>query len=775
MKKIDEVALAGLLHDIGKFAQRTDRYKLKDSFSPAIYHYAHAAYTAQVLHDRSLVFELPEEVIDMAAMHHAPDNDESWIVAAADRMASGFEREKFDDYNAMYKEEDSKKQRLWHLFDETKRFAIAPLSPETIYPQSQEAQANEYDTLWDAFEEDLKKIKKAGNSANDYRTIDYLMKKFTSFVPSSTTFKKENFAPVKANIPLYDHSRATAIFATAIYALYEKGNRRILDYYRNRGGDVSSQDLLMVTGDFFGIQSFIFNEVPSAKASKILRSKSAYVQILTRILALHVVEELGMSHQSIITTAAGKFEILAINTPEAIETLQRLQAELNRFFVERYFGETGVGISWTPCALEDFIVEGRYKESLRPRMAENVEAAKYRKFDLAARSSLLDIDEDIDNRNLCQLCHKKKGKLRRSNDKEYIACDDCQMFVEIGRELAKKSYLTISRGSGQKKIFGDWFINFSDEPIRFDNAVEIYDISKDPAFNGYAKWELASYVMTQNGEVATFEELAEQSCGGDPDYGLKALAAMKGDVDNMGRYIKESAVTSSFARYNFFSRMLDYFFSVESARIMEGKPLYTVFAGGDDIFLLGAWDEVIAFSRTLHERFDRFAEGSGLTFSAGTVVTKPNKPVNFIAEVAEASLDAAKEYPDRDAPVKNALTLFGETASWRDYMDEKGPLCLLDELAVLESLLDERNTAMLYRLLELTNMRLKIDENIENTMWRSKLNYTFRRNLFERYRNDEEKMRMAQSLMDTIASMIAKHPKETKMVLTEYIYKRRKK
>ncbi len=774
MKKIDEVALAGLLHDIGKFAQRTDRYRLSDSFSPRRYHYTHAAYTAQVLNDASLAFDLPEEVIDMAAMHHAPDYDEAWIVAAADRMASGFEREKFDDYNAMHKEEDFKKQRLWYLFDETKRFAIKPLTPEAIYPVKEEAFANEYDVLWDAFEMDMKKIRKVGNSASDFRTIDYLIKKFTTFVPSSTTFKKSGYAPVKANIPLYDHSRATAIFATAIYALYEKGNHNILDYYRHRGGDIEREDLLMVTGDFFGIQSFIFNEVPSAKASKILRSKSAYVQLLTRILALHVAEELGMSHQSIITTAAGKFEILAINTPETIETLRRLQQEFDDFFVSDHFGETGVGLSHTPCSLADFIVEGRYKESLRPRMASNVEAAKYTKFSLAGRSPLLEVEEDLDNQNLCQLCHRKKGTPRRHGDKEYVACENCETYVDIGRKLAKKQYLTISRGSGQKKIYGDWFVNFSDEPTRLDNAVEIYDISKDPAFNGYAKWELASYVLTENDEVATFEELAKRSCGGDPDYGLKALAALKGDVDNMGRYVKESAVTSSFARFNFFSRMLDYFFSVESARIMEGKPLYTVFAGGDDIFLLGAWDEVIALSRTLHERFGRFAEGSGLTFSAGIVVTKPNKPVNFVAQIAEAALDAAKEFPDPDKPAKNAVTLFGETVEWREYTDEDNALYLLEELANLEILLGERNTAMLYRLLQLVQMRIDIDKKIENAMWRSKLNYTFRRNLFEKYKEGSQELKSANKLMDLIAKMIDRHPEATKMVLTEYIYKRRK-
>ncbi|BBG66778.1 CRISPR-associated protein, Csm1 family [Hydrogenimonas sp.] len=777
MEKIDEIALAGLLHDIGKFGQRTDIYRLKDIFPVQRYRYTHAAYTAQILQDGGLAFKLPEEVIDMAAMHHAPDGDDAWIIAAADRMASGFEREAFEKYNEMSDREDFRKQRLWHLFDEKRRFPIAPLAPDTIYPVEKGADGNEYDALWKAFVEDMEKIEKAGSGANDYRTIDYLMKKHTSFIPSSTTFKKGDYTPVKANVPLYDHSRATAIFATAIYALYEKGDTDILDYYRHGRGDIERRNLLMVTGDFFGIQQFIFNDVPAAKASKILRSKSAYVQVLTRILALHVAEEIGMSHQSIVTTAAGKFEILAINTPETLEKVQKLQSEIDDFFIKEYFGETGVGLSCTPCALADFIVKGRYRESLRPRVAESVEEAKYRRFDLASRHPVLELDDGIDNRNLCQLCHLRKGIERESSDKTYIACGSCEKFVRIGRELATKKFLTISKGSGKIPIFGEWHLNFSEKPERFDNAVEIYDISKDPEFAGYAKWELASYVAIEDGYVSTFEELAQKSCNGDPDYGLKALAALKGDVDNMGCYIRNSDVTASFARYNFFSRMIDYFFSVESARLMEGRPMYTVFSGGDDIFILGAWDEVVEFSRELHEDFTRFAAKSGLTFSAGIVVTKPNKPVNFIAEAAESALEASKEYKEKKEmllPSKDALTLFGETAGWKHYADEDNALYLLEELPRLEEMLGERNTSMLYRLLQLNQMRLEMDENIENSMWRSRLSYTFRRNLFEKYAKDAEKTREAESLMKLVANMIENYPMETKMVLSEYIYKRRR-
>ena len=99
MREIDTLALAGLLHDIGKFGQRAEIYAKKDSiYKDRDYKYTHGAYTAQILSE--LGFNIGDELSDDASMHHNPQNKNQWIIAAADRMASGFEREVFEKYNA---------------------------------------------------------------------------------------------------------------------------------------------------------------------------------------------------------------------------------------------------------------------------------------------------------------------------------------------------------------------------------------------------------------------------------------------------------------------------------------------------------------------------------------------------------------------------------------------------------------------------------------------------------------------------------------------------
>lgn len=770
MREIDMVALAGLMHDIGKFGQRAECYKAKDGvYKKYDYKYTHAAYTAQILNEDQLVFNLGEETSDNAAMHHNPQNEDQWVIAAADRMASGFEREVFETYNALYDKEHFTKQRLWYLFDQNEEraeryFKITTLSPDAIFPEEGNAVTNEYDALWQQFEEEMKAVSAKGSASVDFFTIDYLMKKFTSFIPSSTSFKKGEFDAAKANIPLYEHGKSTAVFAAAIHALEVQGNTHIIDYYRDKSGDIEQEDLLMICGDFFGIQKFIFDSVPASKASKILRAKSAYVQILTRIIAFHIVERLGLSYLSIISTHAGKFEILGINTEDAKAKLELIQQELNDFFKKHYFGETGIGISFVPCCLADFIEKGRYKADLRKRIDEAVEAKKFQKFDLGECDPVLALNEGLDNQNLCELCSKRKVV------EEY--CPICTDFERIGRELAKQNYLSISQGSGQIHIFGDYWINFSDKPKRFDNAIVLYDISKEDQFRGYAKWELSSYVKKDSeNKIEDFETLAKRSCG-ESETGIQAIMSLKADVDGMGNFIQDSTITESFSRFNFFARMVDYFFSSHASKIMEGKNLYTVFAGGDDLFVLGAWDEVLEYGGALREEFMKFAKGSNMTLSMGLVLTKPNKPINFVASMADDAEMKAKNFkPGQSAEEKekNAIALFGEVVGWEDYLDMKEEF---EEkvLPAAEKYPAQFGTAFWYRLLEFCNMaaRVKKHNDIEATMWKSKLRYSFTRNVLETTK-DESLL----GVMGTLHGLIDTYDSSFKMILMEHIYKRR--
>ena len=770
MKEIDKISLLALLHDIGKFAQRADITLTKNT---KLYNYTHAAYTAEVLDKYKNIFKLNDEEIDYAAMHHnLKENmeDEYWIIASADRLASGFEREHFEEYNTS-DFPNFKSQPLQSIFDENKTYKIAKLSPENIFSSTEKGN---YKKLWEEFIKDLKEIK-------NIQAIDYLYRKYTTFIPSSTSFKLKNFSPVKANIPLYDHSKTTAVFASVIKKLVENGDKSVINYYKyGRLEDYEKNNFLIIAGDFFGIQNFIFDRIKSKYASKMLRARSAYVEILTKIAAYYIVNRLNLSEFSIISCAAGKFEILAPNLESIKKELQEIKKEFDEYFYNYFFGVTGIGLVEVECGIKDFIrvEEGEeipYK-NLRKRIADEIELMKMNKFS-NVNSFMLDYDSDINNQNLCEFCEIRKGN--KDNNSEYVICDVCKRYKEIGEKLTKKEFLSLHIRP-----------SFKDCEISFDKSGDyVFDISKDEQFRGYEKWEISSYVATKDSlneleknlveseNILTFEDLARLSViEGIEDSkrkrGVEAIGVFKGDVDFMGNFIqglsetaKKINITASFSKYNFFSRLMNYFFSVYGPYLMDKKykKIYTIFAGGDDIYIVGSWDEVINFIKEFRNDFIRFCENQ-MKLSGGFVLTKPNKPINFISRVVEDAEKEAKDYKKSQNYLekeKNALCAFNEIVSFDDYVKSE-----IDEL--LESYKDYLTTSFLYRLLDFIEMSKNISIEPLNSMWISKFEYAFRRNLEEKYKED------LSGLKNRLKVLIDEKPELFKIKLHEFIYKRRK-
>ena len=139
---------------------------------------------------------------------------------------------------------------------------------------------------------------------------------YASAIPSATAFN------VKPDVSLYDHSKAVAALATALWRYHHdraddpETVRRALA----ERTDWDEQKFLLVQGDCFGIQDFIFatGGETQKRAAKLLRGRSFYVSLLSECAALRVLEALDLPGTSQIINAAGKFLIVAPNTPETI-------------------------------------------------------------------------------------------------------------------------------------------------------------------------------------------------------------------------------------------------------------------------------------------------------------------------------------------------------------------------------------------------------------------------------------------------------------------------
>ena len=143
------VAFAALIHDLGKFSQRAklpiSRDELdahKTLYCPfnkeGNYHsHVHAAYTGysldqieqylpNIIQTETYPFSsrqtnsdstISDSLINAAAAHHKPDTFLQWVIATADRVASGFEREEFEKYNKS-ESKNHYQARLLTLFEQ---------------------------------------------------------------------------------------------------------------------------------------------------------------------------------------------------------------------------------------------------------------------------------------------------------------------------------------------------------------------------------------------------------------------------------------------------------------------------------------------------------------------------------------------------------------------------------------------------------------------------------------------------------------------------------
>ncbi len=830
------VAFAAFLHDLGKFAERAapadiDRDRLDAHitqycpFREGRYHsHRHAAWTALMFerieaHAPDLIVgdmhpfasraggvDITDSLVNAAAMHHKPDSFLQWVIATADRVASGFEPDEFERYNAADDQTDTGRNhyqaRQLTLFEQIRLGAPAPrkaadldwryplkaLTPASIFPVPRAgyepavdapAQA-EYRALWDAFLGQLDAIPRA-HRANWPLWLDHFDSAWLSFthaIPSATAFG------VKPDVSLYDHSKTTAALATALWRWHADAGTTDAAAARalQDRSDWDEAKLLLVQGDFFGIQDFIFADgaQTNRSAARLLRGRSFQVSLFAELAALRVLEACGLPPTAQITNAAGKFLIVAPNTADVRAALDAVRAELDGWFLAHAFGQAGLGLVARPASCNDFLKargvagEGDRDAALPPGNANahrkkgfkelidglfsDLEEAKLQRFALTGEApAVLAVDYP---HGPCafngRLPADAAGSAPLSRDQ-----------ITLGTQLARQDRLLIARDAAplrtgsvrllEMSVFG-YRIGFTgDQDIsgrfgelaRQGQLVRCWDFSlpeglDDSLWHGYARRYINAYVPVFDaagdhgryagtpaaeddsphpGQGKTLNHIACADRRPRPDgagwQGQVALMTVKGDVDNLGRIFQAGLAQPTFARMAALSRQINAFFAVwlPAWCAAHYPDTYTVFAGGDDFFLIGPWHATQRLTADMAAHFTRYvAANPELHFSAGMVMSKPGLPIHTLASQAEEALEAAK------GQGKNALVVFGQRVAWADWPKLAAAA---DELDGLDR--DYRlSTGYVYGMLRLVDLA-SAPHNPESPLWRSRFAYRTRR------------------------------------------------
>jgi CRISPR-associated protein Csm1 len=698
-----------------------DNCDIYQPFINGHYTHKHVLYTAKFIEDfKDYIpgFFLQEEkaeysLINLSAKHHKPETPWEWIIHQADRLSSGFERRTLDEEIKFERGETSANIPLLTIFEdlslndtwkedklENYRFAykLDVLSPENIFPVERTnglATQEKYEEIWQSFMESFKEISTLKERPDIWlEALNTLMLKYFIFIPSATVGFGTTYSFVKilSDISLYDHSYFTASLASTLY-LYHKNTDSLTEQSIKK---LNESKFLFIEGNFYGIQKFIFASGGETRkwAAKILRGRSFMVSMYSELVADYIMRQLGLPFVNLLYSAAGKFLIIAPNLTKVKEKLRDIENEINNWLYQYYYGETSIGLTYIEAKPEDFLNEDRYSQLLK-RLGKKSEEKKYQKFDLFQFGGAIeDYLSKFSKLGVCKLCGKRPAEgneiFERENEKEEIpVCSICRDQKRIGEALVKNKFILIYGIENRDintgfvntvPILNKYYAKFEDKSsvckkeLHNKNLITIWDIALPASSDKdgkviFAKKFINAYVpLVEDNESKiplSFEELANLSLKkkNGETIGIEALGVIKADVDNLGSIFLKGLPPSkrTFTRYLALSRMLNLFFAFYLPYLCQTKfkNIYNVFCGGDDLFVVGPWEESYNFILEVRQKFEKYVCcNKDVTLSAGYLLTKPNIPVIELAERTEHSLSQAKKVG------RNRLFIFKTDIVW---------------------------------------------------------------------------------------------------------------
>jgi len=728
MNNYYKIALAGLLHDIGKFYQRAGKGKNQPYQE---FKYQHALFTHQWFEDPEIksslskAFSNIDEIGTLASKHHKPDNSlESKVLQKADHLSSEErEKEKEDEFNLLHTVfervsfiEDSEKEddlEFWGYYKlkpldfenledvifpviiqrTAKTGKLADLSDE----KKIRAEESKYSGLYKKFLEDFKKINYF-KEEQAFNFIYYLLQKYLWCVPASK-YDKERGSRHYPDISLFDHSRVLSAIAVCLYDYKQEKPQYNLN-------DEKEKVFLLYEAEISGIQKFIYKvskidvEKEGFSVPKELRGRSFFVSILPELLSRYILNKLDYPITNILYSGGGKFQLLLPNTNKVKNILQEFKDELSEYLHREFHLDLSIVSGQTELS-QEHLKGDKLREAIT-NLQISIDEDKKRKV-----KELLTKDFETDGFHVCKSCKSLPRK-----EKEDI-CKWCNTFNELGAKLAKHEKLFIiyqfeDMNKEPDLDFGKFGrVYLLDEPESkiMTKAKEVLNLNSTKlAEEGYTNGFkfIANIVPTLTYEVrdyllkyADLEEKEREELKNQPinsilplNYiaefakGDKKLAVLRADVDNLGLIFSDGLRRYTISRIATLSRMLDLFFtgyiSILINKVSEdyakrelgntnlkAKPrlIYTVYAGGDDLFLIGPYNLILDFVVELRKKFYKYtANNTDFGISGGIPIVGSKVSLEYMAKISEEMESISKSAifttKNKQNYLKDAITIF---------------------------------------------------------------------------------------------------------------------
>lgn len=731
-----KLVVGALLHDIGKVIYRTGDGR----------QHSRSGYDFLV----EDVGISDKEILESVLYHHAsmlrnaklPDNSNAYITYIADNIASGTDRREGDaeDYGF---EMSMPLEPIFNILNgnsERKCYHPAMMSGESInYPTDDIQKFDKifYNEVKNQLKDALKGIEWKEHYVNSLLNV---LEATTSFLPSSTSKAQV------ADVSLYDHVKLTAAIGSCIYQyMQEEGVENYREYlYLHAKEFYGERAFLLYSMDISGIQDFIYT-IHSEDALKMLRARSFYLEIMMEHLIDTLLQSLSLSRANLLYSGGGHCYMILPNTEAVRSKLDEFTDEINDWLLKTYNISLYLAGGYAQATANNLmnVPEKSYGELFKT-MSNIIGEKKSRRYS-ANQIRYLNSKTPVQYSRECRICKR----LSVTDDDDI--CDVCGALRNSSKAIMREPFFCVVREKEPDAVplpCDAWLIAGNENEVRCimeqtpDNLVRVY--SKNKYYSGL---KVATKIWVGNYSCESAQTTENQANAARVAGAAQRIGVIRADVDNMGQAFTHGFEEkyNTISRTTTLSRQLSLFFKCYINSIMSDKKFSfdgacgkwtatIVYSGGDDLFIVGAWNEIVELAIDIQESFARYTQGT-MTLSAGVGMYDAKYPISRIAYETGELEDASKRLPH-----KNGVTILPDgdyhvsdgdihisdgTYVWSEFRDK----VIAEKYSVIRQYFDnteDRGSAFLYNLLELIRGRIAKPtrpDDVENNVMIKQINF----------------------------------------------------
>jgi CRISPR-associated protein Csm1 len=539
---------------------------------------------------------------------------------------------------------------------------IANENPTIPYPKLQEPTPAELKCLKLQIQDEINQLKFNQQDWQNLSLLTLILEKFGSHLSFG-----------ESDISLVDMARSIAAIAEALVN-YPQENQ-----------------ISLIAGDLSGIQNFIYT-ISSDGALKSLRARSFYLELVAEEIVQQLLEELDLPRISIIYAGGGNLYLLAPAHENTKTVIQKVKTTFNKWLLNKFQTKIFLALAVSePFPAED-VATDKFAEHW-DIATKAVNQQKSHKF-INQVGDLLKLKPSYEQR--CRVCHRDDTpnlkEVENDDGELIIQCSTCQKMSRLGSQLFKTRVVVRSRRKDIPGKLGKVSFQFVHYYL-FESQDNLPELQEEEIVFHINNWKTQSY-RHRNSVSWLLGNYGQKSEEKEPNFirafemarkaeGINRVGYLRMDVDNLGKIfakgLKEKTI-HNLPRIAGLSRQMSYFFKVylnslakeRYANLPKGakglnqgeRPnLLFIYAGGDDLFISGAWNEAVEFALDVYQSFQGYTgRNPDITLSGGISIADIKFP---LYQAADESGEAERNAKGNG---RDSLGLFGDVFKWSEWL-----------------------------------------------------------------------------------------------------------